>query len=320
MPDSNTTPIPSLDLIAQAVLAPSSHNTQPWVFHVHANMIELLADRTRALPVNDPDDRELVISCGCALFNLRVAVAAARFEPRVTLEPEDGDRDWLARVELVDGGQIDESQAALSHGIAARRTYRKPFAPRDVAPDAVAALVEAAAQEGASLHVLESEEQRSALADLVAEGDAAQWANPSWRRELASWMHPRRRGEGLPVSGLASGITQFVVRTFDMGNGTAARDRELATGSPLLAVLTTEGDDQVDHLRAGQALERVLLTAVHHGLQASFLNQPVQVPALRHKLHNLEGVGGFPQIVMRLGYPLLELPPSPRRPVAAVIE
>lgn len=71
MPDSDT-----IDrMLARAIRAPSSHNTQPWLFDCRDERIDLLADRTRALPANDPEDRELTISCGCALMTLRVAAA-----------------------------------------------------------------------------------------------------------------------------------------------------------------------------------------------------------------------------------------------------
>jgi nitroreductase len=62
-------------LVGDAVRAPSSHNTQPWRFRVDGDTVALYADRGRALPENDPDDRELVISCGAAL---RPAIAARR--------------------------------------------------------------------------------------------------------------------------------------------------------------------------------------------------------------------------------------------------
>src|SRR3712207_6590073 len=61
-------------LLNYAVLAPSGHNTQPWLFNVSGRAVELHADRTRGLPVVDPEDRALVISCGAALFFLRVAI------------------------------------------------------------------------------------------------------------------------------------------------------------------------------------------------------------------------------------------------------
>lgn len=54
-----------------AILAPSSHNTQPWRFLIQHDTVQVCADRRRALPVTDPFDRELLISCGAALFNLR---------------------------------------------------------------------------------------------------------------------------------------------------------------------------------------------------------------------------------------------------------
>jgi hypothetical protein len=180
-------------------------------------------------------------------------------------------------------------------------------------------LMTAAETENAWLRPLLSETSRTEVALLVAEGDAVQWANPSWRRELAAWMHPRRRGDGLTVPALALPATQLVVRTFDMGGGVGAKDRDLTEASPLLAVLGTKGDDAHNWLCAGQALERVLLRACEQGLQASYLNQPVQVAPLRLKLQRIAG-DGFPQILLRLGYPVDTLPAAPRRAVEDVIE
>jgi len=153
----------------------------------------------------------------------------------------------------------------------------------------------------------------------VVEGDALQWANQSWRRELAAWMHPRRRGDGLVLPALAIPVAQLVVRTFDMGNGVAAKDRQLADESPLLAVLSTVGDTPGDWLAAGQALQHVLLEGVYRGLQASYLNQPVQIATLRPRLQQLTGRPGWAQVLLRLGNPSKTLPAAPRRPMGDVI-
>lgn len=306
-------------LVGGAVLAPSSHNTQPWRFRVSDKRIELWADRSRALPVNDPFDRELVISCGCALLNLRVAVAHAGFAPLVESGGSCDEPDRIARVTLT----VDDSalvDAELFDFIPLRRTYRHRFAAKPVAEDALRALGQAAEKEGAWLHVLSSNLQRQNAAELVSKGDAILWANPSWRRELAAWMHPRRCGDGLSLPGLAVPIAQVVVRTFDMGYGVAAKDRQLADESPVLAVLGTDSDTEDDWLRAGQALQRLLLTAVQHGLQASYLNQPVQLAELRPKLLALLGRSGFPQVLLRIGAPNTPIDAAPRRTVEEVIE
>jgi hypothetical protein len=307
-------------ILEAAMRAPSSHNTQPWRFRVDDGVVHLYADRTRALPVNDPHDRELAISCGCALFHLRVAAAANGLAPNVHLFPDPADEDLLATVSFLPAGDAADPDASLAEFIDHRHTYRKRFEPRQIPESVLAELVFAAKAEGAMLHLMSTEDLRHQVAQLVAEGDAALWANPSWRRELAAWMHPRRRGDGLTVPWLTGPLTQLVVRTFDMGEGQGAKDRQIADESPVLAVLTTSGDVQADWLLAGQALSRLLLQACRHKVQASFLNQPIEIPALRPKLQNLIGAVGFPQMVIRLGYIDDRLPVTPRRELHEVME
>ena len=308
-----------LALLRLAARAPSSHNTQPWIFRVDGRTIDVIADRTRALPVNDAYDRELTMSCACALMNLRVAAAAQRLHLECLPLPDPVDEDCLARVTVTGMSPGPVAEAALLPAIEGRRTFRARFEARPVPDEAIAAMTAAAGLEGAALRPLVEAAARERVAALVAEGDAVLWANPAWRRELSAWMHPRRRGDGLTVPALALPLAQMVVRTFDMGGGVAAHDKELADASPLLAVLTTEGDDVRSWLRAGQALQRVLLVACGYGLQASYLNQPIQVAALRPKLRQLAG-GGMPQILLRIGHAGREVPPSARRPLEDVVE
>jgi hypothetical protein len=98
-----------------------------------------------------------------------------------------------------------------------------------------------------------------------------------------------------------------------------AKNRALAEGAPLLAILGTDDDTAAGWLRAGQALQRMLLVACRDGLQASFLNQPMQVAALRPRMGELAG-GGFPQVLVRLGLPCHALRATPRRALDEVLE
>jgi nitroreductase len=289
------------DLVEAAAAAPSSHNTQPWLFSFDDPTVRVWADRTRALPVNDPRDRELTISCGAALENLVLAATARGLAPSVRLKPSETEPDLLAEVLLSEGPAAigDEPLAAAING---RRTVRTAF--REGTPDPShlrSVLAEAETQSGV-VAVEVATEQRTALADLASEGDRRQFDDPRWRRELAAWMHPRRSGDGLPVSAVAGPFTRLVVSTFDLGSSTAKKDHELALEAPALVVLGTERDGPSDWLRAGRALERLLLRAAALGYQAGYLNQPCQVDDLRAPLGELLLADGVsPQIVLRLG-------------------
>lgn len=320
-PELNTLDIESIRaLVACAVLAPSSHNTQPWRFQITADSVSLFADRTRALRVNDAQDRELTISCGCALMNLRIAAAHNGLSTAYAVTPDPGNEDLLAVVSLKKAAGTPLPEAGLFSAIEGRRTYRKPFESRDVPNALLTALADTAAEEGAWLHLFSSEEERRAVAALVADGDAIQWGDPRWRRELAGWMRPRRRGDGLGVPGIIAPIIRTAVRSFDMGKRVGKKDGALAATAPVLAVLGTANDGVKDWMNAGQALEQVLLKAQAAGLQASFLNQPVEVASLRPKLRQFLGRTGFPQILFRLGFPSEQIPAAPRRRPDEVID
>lgn len=315
-------------LLNYAVLAPSSHNTQPWTFEIRDGAVELYADRTRALPVADPEDRALIVSCGAALFNLRVALRRFGYAAEVeVLPPEmlpDPDYpDLLAIVRPDDRMEPTEEDLALFRAIPERRTNRMPFEDRAVPESVLSALGDAAADEGARLRVVTGEE-KAVVADLIAEGDRRQWNDKRFRRELAAWVHSNRtrRRDGMPgyafgFGEIMSAVGPLVMRTFDMGNGRAATDRELAAGSPVLAALWTAEDDPRAWLSSGQALSKVLLRARTEGIYASYLNQPVEVPELRPKLTRLLGLDGYPQLLFRMGYGP-QPRPTPRRPVEAV--
>lgn len=314
-------------ILNYAVLAPSSHNSQPWLFKINENGVDLYADRTRALPVTDPDDRELIISCGAALFHLRLALQHFGYSIRVESLSDSPNQDLLARVimDMKNDYQASREENLLFNAMTKRRTNRMPFENRKIPDTLLQELQASANKEGAWLHFALGEDNRNQVADLISEGDRIQMANRHFRRELAAWVHPNRAAshDGMPgyalgISGFASSFASIVVRTFDIGKGQAAKDRQLASGSPVLGLLGTDADSLSDWLSAGQALARVLLRARRDGVWASFLNQPVEVPELRPRLRDLFGRKGFPQMLMRMGYGQ-DVRPTPRRTPGEVL-
>ncbi len=306
------------------MLAPSGHNTQPWLFRLHGDELELHADRSRALPVVDPHDRELTIACGAALSHLRIAARHLAHSANVTLLPELEEPDLLARVRLDEGDRPTEEEEALFRAIPERRTTRLVFEDRRPPEELASAFRRDADEEGAWLHVVD-DRQRTQVVEMIAEGDRRQMSDKRFRRELAAWMHPNRsrsgdgmRGYSFGLGDLVSEATPHVIRRFDVGKRQAATDEELVQNSPLLVVLGTSTDEPSDWLSAGQALGRLLLRAQHAGVTASFMNQPNEVEELRPRVLEAIGREGFSQLVVRMGYgPRVEH--SPRRPLAEVL-
>lgn len=125
-------------------------------------------------------------------------------------------------------------------------------------------------------------------------------------------------GYAFGVGDLLSHAGPMMIRTFDWGSRQAARDRQIALGSPVLAVLGTANDRPSAWVAAGQALARVSLRAAAAGVSVSFLNQPIEVGELRRQAIDILGREGYPQLVLRMGYgPVVD--PTPRRPVREVV-
>jgi hypothetical protein len=312
-------------LLRYAILAPSSHNTQPWLFRINAMDVDLFADRRRALRVSDPQDRELTISCGAALHNLRIATEYLGHTYQVALFPDPAQPDLLAKLQLGLSGETSSDDVMEFHAITQRRTNRQAFRPDPVPVELLADLEAVAQKEGAWLSAYSVDEVRNAVADLVAQADRVQWSDKPFREELAHWVRPKTEPyrDGLPIHD--AGIKDWMsfagpalIRTFDRGGGQAARDRDIAVHSPVLAVLWTPADDPATWLNTGQALQSVLLHARAENVWASFLNQPIEVPELREQLATTLGLAGFPQILLRLGYGD-DVPPSPRRAVREML-
>jgi hypothetical protein len=312
-------------LLRYAILAPSSHNSQPWLFDITHDRLDLYADPTRALPVVDPENRELVISCGAALEYLCVSARYFGYAPSVSYHDWNDDADLLARFSFGERIQPDATDIAMFNAIPRRHTNRMKFDQEIVPQSVIEELKTFCEGEDVIFHVLNEESDRNEVARMVTEGDQIQGSDGRFRRELAAWVHANRTRsrDGMPgyafgVGDLSSVFAPLVVRTFDWGNGQAARDQQLAMGSPLLAVLKTIGDAPSDWINTGRALARVLLWLTHHHLSASFLNQPIEVQDLRLAFGQKLGGDARPQILLRIGYGP-ETKPTPRRPVKEIM-
>ena len=307
-------------LLNWAVLAPSVLNTQPWRFRVRRDadgpFVEVYVDRARVVEAVDPEGRESVVSCGAALFTLRLAARHFGFAVLVEYAGAGADPDLVATVRLAGPSRPTAVEEALFRAVKLRHTNRDPFADVPVPVGLIARLRGAAESEGARLHVLTGEAEKGALADLVAEALHAQ-SDHETVEALRGWLRPTgdRRADGVPdeVQGGWDRLSYLHTQTRFL----AADARRLAQAAPALLVVATDRDGPADWARAGQALQHVLLLAASEGLAASYFNQPTEVDHLRGQVSAVAGVG-HAQVVFRLGTPV-EAYGTPRRRVEDVL-
>jgi hypothetical protein len=307
------------ELVGAATLAPSMHNTQPWRFRFEpaSQTFELSADPARMLRFGDPDGRAVHIACGAALFNLRLAAAVAGRLPVVRLIPTVTQRLLLATLQLAAPWQAKPDEIELHAAIPMRGTNRSPFSGRPVAPGILAELGEAARMEGAVLHVPDRQEA-TRLQELARDAERTLLAQPGYRAELARWAGGARDREGIPDDVLAPHDPRGTspVRDFAPVQPGPVRYAWFEE-EPQLVVLSTQSSSRSDWLRAGQALQRVLLTGTLRGVAASPLTQPLETPdawLVRDSQSRFE----YPQMILRIGYGL-PVPHSPRRAVTEVL-
>ena len=299
-----------------AVLAPSVHNTQPWRLELGPDRLILRADRDRQLTAMDPTGRELVQSVGAALFNARVALAGSGWAVEVDRLPDLDDPDLLAIVRLVDG-EPDGELAALTPAISRRRTNRRQFIGAPMPEDLLRRLTGLAGHDGAVLVPVATEAQKHLVARLTQQADRLQNAESAYRAELRQWTtRPRAAGDGVPVTAVphvdGRQHDEVPLRDFDTsGDGGLPAETRSGTDQTLV-LLATSADDQRAWLRAGEALQHLLLELTGRGWAASPITQAIEVPITRTQLRSALTWDAHPQMLLRIGH-AAPTPATPRR-------
>jgi nitroreductase len=308
--------------VVRASLAPSIHNTQPWHFVVRPDALELHAVNDRQLRALDPTGRQMVISCGCALFNARVALAADRIL-QIDRLPDAAQPDFLARVTMVDKPAPWTPLVRLDPQIDRRHTNRRDFFEENVPPDVIYELTTAAEQEDASLVQIVEPEQKLAAAQLSQEAEAIQNADPRYRAELETWTTTDlHRTDGVPVYAIPHtderSEPESLVRNFDVaGKGWLPRLKQSSLNHCMM-VLGMAESNRLAWLRGGEALQRILLEATRLDYVVSIASQVVEVGSIRDRLREELSLDFHPLLLMRIGQ-AAPTPASKRRDPTMII-
>jgi len=310
-------------LAAHATLAANGHNTQPWLFSRAGDRVTIAPDFSRATPVVDPNDHHLFASLGCAAENLMLAAAAAG-RPAESRFVEDG--DGSVEIDLASGAAARDP---LFDAIPARQSTRSLYDGRPVSAGDLKAIEQAAALAGARVLIVTDEKKIEQMLEMIVAANTAQTDDPAFRKELKDWLRfgPRaavakRDGLYAPCSGnpalpdwLGHAIFDHVFTTQGENDKYAAQIRSSAG----LAVIVSNANNRAHWVEAGRACQRFALATTARGIRQAFLNQPLEVAAMREDFVRWLGDDALsPDMILRFGH-ADPLPFSLRRPVAEVI-
>lgn len=297
-------------LLRYAILAPSSHNSQPWEFVIDGERIEVHAAEDRWLDVADTDKRELYVSLGCAIENL--CIAAEYFGLGYRTEYHD-DATPVSVVTLTPTSEASSNRpTGLFHEITERYTNHRLFKDRPLPDGFDEQVQDCVLDNDVTLHLIDGPKRKGSIAELQARADRRQMENPAYRKELGYWI-----GIGaLGASWLNARIAQAVVSHLNIGDREARKNSKLIQSAPVVGVLTADSDDPTARLKTGQAFERLALAATGEGIAVHPMSQILERSEMREELaDHLPSDDALPQHLFRLGYPEESQEHTPRWPL-----
>ncbi len=310
------------ELVRCATLAPSSHNTQCWKFTVEDKAITIRPDPARRCPAVDPDDHHMFVTLGCAAENL---VQAALAHGLVAIPSFDAAND-LVRVALAPAAA---EVSPLFQAIASRQCTRGDYDGQPLAGEDLKLLERAGTSNGVRLLLLTDRPGIERVLEHVVQGNTAQMADPAFVSELKSWIRfngtdaVRMRDGLFSVSSgnpaIPSWLGDLAFSWFFTSKGENDKIARQVRNSSGIAVFVGEVADKAHWVDVGRAYERFALQATALGIRNAFLNQPVEVAAVRSPFAAALGLAGLrPDLVVRFGRGPM-LPRSLRRPVESVM-
>lgn len=311
-------------LVAQAVKAPSGHNTQPWKFRQNESAVEIHPDFDRRLPVVDPDDRELFVSLGCAVENLCLAAQTKGYKSAVSV----GDTG-VVTVSLAEEAGVKPSP--LFNQIDARQTNRSVYNGEEIALDVLKKLQSIRSEKGISVHYYARQtKQFNDIEQYVLQGNTNQMQKEAFKAELKSWMRFNKKHQDQTLDGLscavfgAPNVPRWMAEPI-MSMAINAKtqnkaDREKIASASHLVLFTTRENSRREWVSLGRTLQRFLLTTTELGIVHAYLNQPNEEVEIALEMTRTLGLAGeYPTILLRIGYGRQQAY-SKRRAVKDVIE
>ncbi len=316
-----------LFLIRFAVLAPSSHNSQPWKFRVSDQTIEIRPESSRALPDSDADNRQLFISLGCAMANLLIAAEHYGYATETFIQEAGAASFIQITLQQQDDRHSRASQLELIYAISERVTSRDKFT-ETIIPDSLQRFLQTAKEQDLSIFLIDEQNVKEQIADCVMRATDQAMADKQFRTELSQYVKPNTTKDflGMPAFGMGiptplSLIAPRIIKHFDVGKLSRKTEMNLLKShTPFMGIIASEQDTPKAWIKTGAFYQQIALRAHANGLATHPLAAAIQIGDHYKNLQTILQTTARPQFFFRLGIAKSFPHHSPRIPAKDVIE
>ncbi len=330
---------PRMRALSWAILAPNSHNMQPWKVDLSTpDQAVLYPDLDRMLPETDPFNRQITVSLGCFLELMRMAALQDGYAVDVDLFPEGEDPAGLDErpAAICRFSPTNEAPDALFAHAAVRRSNKEPYdMSRPIPADVLTRI--ASVVQSTEVGFTDAPDDVADLRALTVRAMEIEIDTPHTFQESVEVFRIGRREVEANPDGLEFHGPMFeTMRLFGLFSREASLDPEstafqqgkTATTGPIDTAVAhiwtvTPDNSRATQIAAGRDWLRLNLAAVAEGVGFHPLSQALQeypeMAEIYDTVHaRLAPEGGTVQMLCRLGYGP-EIGPTPRWPVEAKI-
>lgn len=308
-----------------AILAPSSHNSQPWEFSIDTDnfSISVYKSQSRTLPVGDPNDDLSYISIGCAIENIVIMADYFEFLTQVVYE-ENNNTDLCASLHFTKKIDTTDVSNHLALYITKRVVNRGKYKDEPI-PDSFLETVENLNSE--NYRIIFNTDKKSILGKLINDASINLMNSKLFRKELSchvknNFTHSR---VGIPAFGmnipsLPSLLAPVLVRIFNMDKLNKNQNEVLFTKyTPAVVIITSKTDTKKDKIVCGQLYEKIALLAIKENIKTSPWGAPTVHKDTQQSIQKILDIKFYPEFLFRIGYNNSDPHHSPRLLVNDVI-
>lgn len=313
--------------LSYGILAPSTHNSQPWRFEVKKDYCDIYNDSSIQIIEGDPQKNYLYITMGCLIENILIAASYFRIFKDVEYYGK-GRNGLLARVYFEknskkDGSRLDKS---LLDAIPRRINARGIFQSKKINKNIMSDLYDLNDYKDIQMSLIDKMKDINKAAELTAEGISHAYNRKTFRYEMSKWINNNlsSKKRGIPGYSLKmplflSIIFPIIIPYVNLGEILSRLNYKSVSSAPLIVAVSSKSKDFKSMIEVGRISQRIMLYLASKNIRHSIFVASLEAKSLKRKLKELTKTNYDPEFLLCAGYMATSQKHTPRLPLASRI-